>query len=889
MLEKRFDSNDKTVVLIDGHSLMFRAFFAVPSSLKSPDGRPTNAITGFLSMMLGVVEQLKPQSLVCVFDKGKPQHRLDLLPNYKGNREKPDPSLIKQFEPLQELLSTVLRIPVVIKSGWEGDDLLGTLAQQAHEQGFKSYILTGDRDTFQLVNENSRVYLTKRGSSVGEIFDEEEVRKLFGVWPHQIPDFYGMKGDGSDNIPGVSGIGPKIGADLIQKYGSIENVYEHIDDFKGARRKNLEEHKDCAFLSREVATIRRDAPIDELDFKNLRFPAYNIDELTKGFMELGLFAQLKRFVQLIGEEGSENLVEKSKVKLFAGRLISEPEEAFKTLESAFARGTTLGLFYEEDCAAQLFSDAKLYVSTGCDVLLFRAEYISEALIKIVRRGRFVCSGLKALMQQLIPADSSIETEIQVQDISIQRCDDIELMAYLLDSSRTNYALDHLLEQYAQLMMPEADEEHPEGAWKAAACAILCPFMQKRLQEEGSFACYRDIELPLTPVLLSLERAGMQLDVELLKKLSQDAEEHLQAISEEIFALAGESFNIESPKQLSAILFEKLALTPGKKTKTGYSTDATTLEKLVSEHEIISKIIEHREYSKLKSTYLDVLPHLLAGDNRVHSSFNQTVANTGRLSSSHPNLQNIPVRTQHGRQIRRAFIVDDDKYFVSFDYSQIELRLLAHLSHDEGLCAAFKHGADFHTATAARIFSIEPEEVSPEMRSRAKAVNFGIVYGQQAFGLSQSLGISMEEAQDMITRYFEAYPRVRSYLDGLVTTAKANGFVETMFGRKRHIADLKSARAASRAFGERSAMNHPMQGSAADIIKLAMIEVQKRLNGSSLSAKMIVQVHDELDFECPKHELDQLVEIVQDAMEGVVQLEVPLIVEVSAARNWAEAK
>lgn len=892
VMEKRFDENDKVLVLIDGHSVMFRAFFALPSNLRSPDGRPTNAITGFLSIILSVIENLNPHALVCVFDKGKPQKRIELLKKYKAQRKKPDPDLLAQFEPIQHLLSSALHIPVIIQEGWEGDDLLGTLSTRARQQGFKTYLVTGDRDSFQLINEDVRVYYAQKGSPQGVIYDEERVFEIFQVYPSQIPDYYGLKGDTSDNIPGVSGVGEKTAAKLIETYGSIENIYEHIDEIKGKTRKNLEAHQEDAFISREVATISREVPLEPLDFESLNFPAFNIEEMKKDFDELGLFTQFKRFALLASSDSSKNLKEKSKVTLFSGKLISQRDEAFAALESAFARGLYLGLYYEEDKDGEkstLFSDPRLYVSCGNDVLVFRSDSLVKALLKIVQHGRFACLGLKSLMQLLIPGDGSLPAQLKTGELSLKRCDDLELMAYLLDSGRSSYEPAQLLEQYAQLEMPDPEEQKPLGAYKAAVCAYLSPLMKEKLKQEESFTCYTMIELPLTCALLNLERTGMALDTELLAELSQDARVHINKMSEGIFALAGEEFNIDSPKQLSTILYEKLKLTPGKKTKTGYSTDAATLEKLIAEHEIVPKIIEYREFSKLKSTYLDALPRLLAGDRRVHTQFNQTVASTGRLSSSHPNLQNIPVRTEHGRQIRRAFVVDEGKLFVSFDYSQIELRLLAHLSQDENLIAAFGQGEDFHAATAARIFSVELDEVSPEMRSRAKAVNFGIVYGQQAYGLSQSLGISMVEAQEMITRYFQAYPRVRAYLNELVETARTQGFVETMFGRKRHIPDIKSARPQARGFAERTAMNHPMQGSAADIIKLAMIELDKRLEESGLSARMIVQVHDELDFECPQEELGQLVALVKELMETVVRLDVPLLVEVSSAANWAEAK
>ncbi len=884
-----FESTDKKLMIIDGHSLAFRAYFAVPSSLRAPDGRPTNAIQGFLSMLMNYLEFIRPDALICAFDKGRPKWRLELLPEYKAQREETDKDLVAQFKPLQDLLREALNIPVIMQEGLEGDDILGTLSTQAREAGYKTYLVTGDRDNFQLINDDVRLIYPSKGTSSIDIFDADAVFKKFGVYPYQIPCFYGMKGDSSDNIPGVPGIGEKTGAKLLQNYDKLEGIYEHIDELKGKVKENLENNKDQAFLSRQIATIKTDADLS-LDLEAASFPQFKPDQMYEVFTDLGLSSMYKRYVNY-ADLSTEEFDEKSKLSF--PKIVKKDQDALSSLQRAFASSAPIAVNYRSDGAAgQLFDSGVLYAYCNQEFLIFEQD-AKETLSQIIKRAHYVAYDVKELWHQLYPEDSSLDPSLELSEFWYGRADDIQIMAYLLDSNKSSYDLNALVEYYLQKTPPSEEELEQQGIcqeqYECLALALLQPVLIEKLKEDDSYDLYKKMEMPLIVSLMEIERNGMKLDVNELAKQSQEAQEILGKLEKDIYELAGQSFNIHSPKQLSKVLYEDLDLPKPKKTRTGYSTNANYLEKIAHEHPIIEKVIEYREYSKLQSSYLEALPKLILGDGRIHTCLNQTVAATGRLSSSNPNLQNIPVKTEHGRRIRKAFTVEAGNIFVSVDYSQIELRLLAHLSQDPDLIAAFLEGEDFHRETAAKIFQVPPAEVSSMMRARAKAVNFGIIYGQQAYGLSTALDIGFSEAQEMIDKYFKAYPQVANYLEQVKHRAKEQGWIETMFGRKRHIPELKSAQKNVYLLGERTAMNHPMQGSAADIIKLAMIEVQRKLAASGLSAKMLIQVHDELDFECPKSELEDLSALVKEAMESVVELSVPLIAEVSYADNWADAK
>lgn len=875
----------KKIAVIDGNSLMHRAFHAVPLTMNAPDGTPTNAAFGFLSMFLKFYEMARPDAVVCAFDAGRPACRMEALAQYKAQRPPMDENLKLQF-PIIEALLTSMNVPVVRVKGWEGDDILGTIAARDEALGYETLLVTGDKDAYQLVTDLTHVVTTKKGLTDVAIYGPAEVEERYGVTPAQFPDFLGLKGDSSDNIPGVPGIGDKSAAKLLQNYGSIDGIYENLDKLKGKQLQNLQENKDAAFISRDVATIVRDVEFD-LDLENATFPSFDEATVAEAFHAVRFNAHLAKVLSLAG--GNAELAAPLKLELPP----IEPlrgAEAQAGLDDALAQDTCLGVEFLIEAQESLFAEPhKLFVGTPEHVLLFEEDDAIAAFVRIVREGRFCALDVKHALQEVFPADSSLEASVTEGDLAQARFFDIGLAAYLLNSNTGAYAYGTLCDTYLGGALPEFEEEAERAAAHAVVASKLADALREALDADGSLACYQDIDLPLVSTLAIMERVGAKIDVEALGAMSESTARDIEALRTEIFALAGEEFNVDSPKQLAHILFEVLGLPTGKKNQRGYSTDAKTLTGLKDKHPIAEHVLHYRELAKMKSTYLDALPRMRAGDGLVHTSFNQTVTTTGRLSSSDPNLQNIPVRTEFGRRIRECFVpLREGDVFLSADYSQIELRLLAHLSEDEGLIEAFCSGADFHANTAARVFGLPVEDITPELRSRAKAVNFGIVYGQQAFGLAQSLGIGYKEAQDMIDRYFSAYPGVRAYLDETVARAKRDGYAITMFGRKRHIPEMHSSNATQRAFGERTAMNHPMQGSAADIIKLAMNEVRARLANDGFSAKLMLQVHDELDLSVPQAEAAALSAMIEDVMSSVVELKVPLLVDVSTGANWAEA-
>lgn len=911
----------RTFAVIDGNSLMHRAFHAVPPTMNAPDGRPTNAIFGFLNMFLKMIDAFNPDGVVVAFDKGKPRVRMEMLPQYKAQRPPMDPDLHAQFPMIKELL-TALNVPILQSEGWEGDDILGTMARLGEEAGCDMLLVTGDRDMYQLVTEHVNVVSTRKGLSDVAIMTPESVDDLYhGITPALVPDFYGLKGDTSDNIPGVPGIGPKKASALIAQYGSLDEVIAHADEVKGKMGENLRAHIDDALLSRKVATIRTDAPV-ELDFEATSFPAFSADEVSAALGTLGITAMQNRFLALIGGEGgvvpaASTLEIPSVLRAAAG-----DAEALAAVASEVARAIDAGEWVaavvdddkEEGALFGLTRTLWLATSKGLFALEeadggapaavecfnFAHGVIAGVLARLFMEGRVASPDMKALLHELSPVDSSEPELMDPLAVDSTRIFDTVVAAYLLDSDRSEFDEAYLADTYLQMALPAArgaegaGEDAPAPAARTAALtlALVAP-LRDRMARENAANVFDGIEMPLVPVLAKMERAGMLVDPDRLHSLSEGLATQITEVERSIRDLAGdETFNIGSPMQLSHVLFDVMGLpTKGlKKTKRGYySTNAKVLSDLARDHEIVRLILDWREKSKIKSTYLDTLGPLRRGDGRVHTTYNQTITATGRLSSSDPNLQNIPTRSELGRTVKTAFSAGEGSVFLAVDYSQIELRLLAHLSGDEHLVRAFNEGEDFHAETAARVFGVPVSEVTPDLRSRAKAVNFGIVYGQQAYGLSQSLHISMAEARDMIDRYYEAYPGVRTFLDNVVARAKQTGYAETMYGRRRHIPELKAKNPQLRGFGERTAMNHPMQGTAADIIKIAMARVSRRLEEEGFAAHMILQVHDELDFECPVDEVERLTAMVRDVMEHVVDLRVPLIAEASTGITWADAK
>lgn len=911
----------RTFAVIDGNSLMHRAFHAVPPTMNAPDGRPTNAIFGFLNMFLKMIDAFNPDGVVVAFDKGKPRVRMEMLPQYKAQRPPMDPDLHAQFPMIKELL-TALNVPILQSEGWEGDDILGTMARLGEEAGCDMLLVTGDRDMYQLVTEHVNVVSTRKGLSDVAIMTPESVDDLYhGITPALVPDFYGLKGDTSDNIPGVPGIGPKKASALIAQYGSLDEVIAHADEVKGKMGENLRAHIDDALLSRKVATIRTDAPV-ELDFDETSFPAFSADEVSAALGTLGITAMQNRFLALIGGEGGAAAASSVFEIPAMVRAAAGDADALGAVAAEVSRAIDAGEWVaavvdddkEEGALFGLTRTLWLATSKGLfaleegdggttavvDGFNFAHGVIAGVLARLFVEGRVASPDMKALLHELSPIDSS---ELELMDplaTDSTRIFDTVVAAYLLDSDRSEFDEAYLADTYLQMALPAArgaegaGEDAPAPAARTAALtlALVTP-LRECMARENAANVFDGIEMPLVPVLAKMERAGMLVDPDRLRNLSEGLATQITEVERSIRDLAGdETFNIGSPMQLSHVLFDVMGLpTKGlKKTKRGYySTNAKVLSDLARDHEIVRLILDWREKSKIKSTYLDTLGPLRRGDGRVHTTYNQTITATGRLSSSDPNLQNIPTRSELGRTVKTAFSAGEGSVFLAVDYSQIELRLLAHLSGDEHLVRAFNEGEDFHAETAARVFGVPVSEVTPDLRSRAKAVNFGIVYGQQAYGLSQSLHISMAEARDMIDRYYEAYPGVRTFLDNVVARAKQTGYAETMYGRRRHIPELKAKNPQLRGFGERTAMNHPMQGTAADIIKIAMARVSRRLEEEGFAAHMILQVHDELDFECPVNEVERLTTMVRDVMEHVVDLRVPLIAEASTGITWADAK
>ena len=909
----------RTVAVVDGNSLIHRAFHALPPTMTAPDGRPTNAAFGFMSMLVKLVADLKPDGVVVAFDRGKPAFRTEALAQYKIHRPPMAQELRDQFPMVKQLLGAI-NVPIVEVDGWEGDDILGTLAKRGHDAGVRVLLVTGDRDAFQLVTENVCVVTTKKGITDIVIYGPDEVLERYGVTAEQVPDYLGLKGDTSDNIPGVPGVGEKTAAKLLQQYGTLEEVLAHAEEIPGKLGENLRNHVGEALASRTVATISCDVPM-ELDMTTVEFGSFDPHAVAVALAEYRFTSMLDRVLALrrTGAVGTGSAVPGDAAAATraiaphgrgeASRSVSETpavvldpfehshavvsgSDALGRMREWAAAGEWLGIAVDDGAGEALFGEVReIAVATAAGDVAYATESDADAaLSSLWTAGQLAAADAKALLEEACPPDEAVACDDAALAVPPDRLFDVAVAAYLLESNRSSYELSALAADYLGSPLPEPSDELRASVIRAAATARLAPVLEARLKADDSLRVLREIEMPLVPVLTRMERVGVGIDCDVLADLSAEATGNIEALRAEIWELAGIEFTVDSPKQLSEVLFEKLGLPPQKRTKTGFSTDASVLAALAPAHPIAEKIVAYRELTKLKSTYLDALPRMLGEDKRLHTSFNQTVAATGRLSSSNPNLQNIPVRTEYGRRIRAAFVpASAGDVMVSADYSQIELRILAHLSGDPGLIEAFTSGMDFHMATAARVFGVEPEAVQPSMRARAKAVNFGIVYGQSAHGLAESLKISRAEGQEMIDRYYAAYPRVRTYLDETVSEAHKLGFATTLFGRKRRIPELASSNFNLRSFGERTAMNHPMQGTAADIMKLAMIEVDRRMRAEQFRSRMVLQVHDELVFESPADEVERLSAMASEAMSGVAQLAVPLDVSVASGENWAKAK
>ncbi len=887
------------LLLIDGNSIMNRGYFALPNTLTAPDGSHTNAILGFLNIFYKVYEDEKPTHIAVAFDVHAPTFRHKMYEEYKGTRHGMDPELREQFPLMKDILS-LMGITCMEKAGFEADDLIGTMSRQGIDNGFEVTILSGDRDLLQLATDSVlvRIPKTKGGKTTVENYYASDVEAEYGVTPIEFIEMKGLMGDTSDNIPGVQGIGPKTASQIIQKYHTIEAALEDIENVKPNKaRENLDKMRDMALFSRDLATIKLDVEMDisAQDTSCDRNVIYG-QEVYRRLKVLDLKSVLKRFETASKKAPASDSIDNKATSDtgFSGELSgvdiniqdASTDEIIKNIKKSDEE--YIG-FYPFMIDGQLAGGA---VALGKDVYITREDSISE-----IRR---------LLPETVLISMMSIKEHIYNLSLSEEdRLFDVSIAAYLIDPLKSVQSYDYLAIKYLGTDMDDKnaligkkeitifsfDDEDVRKyiAYNAYAAYELYPVLKLKLEEMGELALYNDIEYPSMYVLASMERYGVRADAQFLKDFGNNIDQKIEVLSDEITRLAGEEFNINSTKQLGVILFEKLGLSSGKKTKSGYSTSADVLEKIKDQHEIVPAILEYRKLTKLKSTYVEGLLQTIRKDGRIHSTFNQTVTATGRISSTEPNLQNIPARSSEGREIRKAFIPEDGYVFVDADYSQIELRVMAAISEDETLINAFNEAKDIHAITAQQVFDVTPEEVTPDLRRKAKAVNFGIIYGISSFGLGEDLGISRKEAKEYIDKYFETYSRVKEYLDLKVSEAKSSGYVKTLYGRIRPIPELGSSNFMQRSFGERVAMNSPIQGTAADIIKLSMIAVYRELKKRKLKSRLILQIHDELLIEASVDEKEQVEKLLEEAMEGAAKLAVPLYVDVHTGDSLFDAK
>ncbi|MGO4888678.1 DNA polymerase I [Anaerobacillus sp. MEB173] len=874
------------LVLIDGNSIAYRAFFALPL-LNNDKGVYTNAVYGFTTMLLKVIEEEKPTHMLVAFDAGKTTFRHQTFTEYKGGRQKTPPELSEQFPLIRELLDA-FQIKRYEVENYEADDIIGTLAKKAEQDNWEIKVISGDKDLLQLVTDKTTVALTRKGISNVDTYDEKTIDETYGITPIQIIDMKGLMGDSSDNIPGVPGVGEKTALKLLKQFGTVENVLNSIDDVSGKKLKEkLEEHRELALLSKELATICDHAPV-EVNLEELVFTNYDEQQVSKLFKELGFNSLLDRF----GDDStptSETELEKLDFDILSEikeeMLVSPSSIVVEVIDENYHDADILGI-------AIVNEKGRYYIPT--DVALSSDTFIEWAKNPKVKKAVF--DAKRAIVA------------LGWKGISIEGIDfDLLIASYLLDPSVSSHDIADIAERNGQHVVKHDEVIYGKGAKraipeesalaehlvrKANALHELKNDFEQKLKENSQYTLFTELEMPLTIILGIMETTGVKVDVEELTEMGKDLDQKLTTIEENIHNLAGTSFNINSPKQLGEILFEKLLLPPVKKTKTGYSTSADVLEKLEEKHEIIPEILHYRQLGKLKSTYIEGLLKVVhPKTGKIHTMFNQALTQTGRLSSTEPNLQNIPIRLEEGRKIRHAFIPSEPGWSIfAADYSQIELRVLAHIAKDEKLIEAFNNDRDIHTQTAMDVFHVSnKDEVTSNMRRAAKAVNFGIVYGISDYGLSQNLGITRKEAAQFIERYLESYPGVKDYMETIVENARENGYVTTMLNRRRYLPEITSRNFNQRSFAERTAMNTPIQGSAADIIKQAMVQIAKRIQEEQLETRLLLQVHDELIFEVPEAELEKIKTIVPEVMEHAMELSVPLKVDYSYGNTWYDAK
>ncbi len=872
------------LVLIDGHSILNRAFYGMPP-LTNSQGRPTGAVYGFLNILFKILEEEKPQYLAVAFDLHAPTFRHRMYEAYKGTR-KPMPEELRSQVPLMKEVLRAMQVYILEREGYEADDILGTFARRGEAEGLTVTIVSGDRDLLQLATDSVliRIPKTRGGKTVIEDYHAKEVLEKYQLTPLQIIDLKSLMGDSSDNIPGIPGVGEKTATKWIAAYGSLEETYSHLEEIKPKKAmESLRDHYDMARLSKKLAAICTDSPI-EIDWQRAELSELYTGEAYELFRQLDFKNFLPRFQgqgNSLAEPSFETIEDFQKAEEIFARAAKTSELGFALL----AEGDIQGL-------AVSFSEEETYYIPAGGFL--GGAYLKDASQRMLNGAARVCVfDLKQILKYLEP-----ERKDQFFDIRIG--------AYLLNPLKASYSWDDIAKEFLERTLPSGEElfgtaklpavsaMEPEtaGRWCALTAWVSRGTrkpMEEKLRELGMEELFRRVEMPLVFTLHDMETAGIAIEGEALAEYGKKLQEGIEALETKIYQQAGESFNLNSPKQLGVILFEKLKLPGGKKTKTGYSTAAEVLEKLAPEAPIVADILEYRQLAKLKSTYADGLAACIAADGRIHSSFNQTITATGRISSTEPNLQNIPVRMELGRQIRKVFVPKEGCLFIDADYSQIELRVLAHLSGDEKLIQAYREAKDIHRITASEVFHVPFDQVTPLQRRNAKAVNFGIVYGISSFGLSQDLSISRKEAAEYIEKYFQTYPKIKGFLDQTVEQAKKDGYVTTLFGRRRPVPELSSGNFVQRSFGERVAMNSPIQGTAADIIKIAMVRVNERLAREGFAARLLLQVHDELLVEAPEEEVEAVSRLLQEEMKGAASLSVELEVDMHTGKSWYEAK
>ena len=902
------------LVLVDGNSIANRAFYGIMGSkmLMTKDGKYTNAVYGFLAILFKILEEVKPQYIAVAFDLKAPTARHKMYEGYKANRKGMPEELAQQMPIIKEVLKA-MNIDIIEKEGYEADDVLGTLSRYGEKQGLEVHILSGDRDTFQLATDNTMIHIprTKAGKTETEIYNREKILEVYGIEPKQLIEVKGLQGDTSDNIPGVPGIGEKTALSLIQKYETIKNLYDLLEkgeaEVKGKQKEKLEQNKELAEMSRFLGTINLEVPIEDT-LENLKLEDWNNEEVLKIFKELNFKRYIERFkLDQTNNENGETESKQNIEELFNIVTIPTKEiiEIIKKQNKIIFNIITQKDNQEDKIIKEKIEAISIYNKEKNEVytINFENEKDIQEFKEILEDEK-----IKKISNHL----SQIYILLKQQEINLKGIEyDAKIAGYILNPTDNKLKLNDLIEQYLEIdinkFIGEEKEEQitlfentkekdtkdkklKEYSFYAYAISKLEEITTKKLEEIGAIELFKNIDIPTITVLSEMQWNGMYANEKELNSFGEELKQKIEERIKNIHKLAGEDFNVNSTKQLGEILFEKLKLPVVKKTKSGYSTDVDVLEKLRGEHPIIEEILEYRQLAKLNSTYIEGLrPYINPKTKRIHSFFHQTITATGRISSTEPNLQNIPTRFELGKRIRKIFEPAEGKVYVDADYSQIELRVLAHMSEDEHMIQAFENNEDIHKQAASKVFKVPIDEVTKEQRSNAKAVNFGIVYGISDFGLGEQLGISRKVAKTYIDEYLEQYSGIKKYMENTIEQAKKDGYVETLFHRRRYIPELKSKNYMVRQFGNRAAMNTPIQGTAADIMKIAMIKVYKALEESNLKAKIVLQVHDEMMIEAPEDEIEKVKEILTNSMQSAANLKVPLIAEVSIAKNWYDCK